>query len=608
MDTLDNMAWTGATGGAVERQGVFELGAMSEATWIRVQEQNEKDISVIIGNPPYNANQQNENDNNKNRQYPEIDRRISETYIAASTAQKTKQYDMYKRFIRWASDRLADDGVIGFVSNRAFLDARQDDGFRQVVAQEFNELWVVDLKGNARTSGERRRQEGGNVFDDKIRVGVAIYFLVRRKGSSGFRVFYDAVGDSVRAGEKVGYIKDRTLADLEFSEIKPDAKNNWLNQSDSDFEQLLPVADRQTKIAKTVADERAVFRLTALGVNTARDEWVYDFDVHSLRDKALFFADTYNAYLDANDFSYSTSIKWSEATRHHFQRRRRVIYSEANRLQSLHRPFVVKHYFADTVMNDRLTGNHYEMFGHNLRQPNQVINLCMNGRFFYSVAATRLTDWHFTGDTQCLPLYRYTPDGERISNITEWGLRQFRERYGDDAISAEDIFAYTYAVLHDPAYREKYAIDLLREFPRLPFYDDFPACADMGRQLLDLHIGFESVEPFGLVREDLGGDAKRVILRADKGKGAIVLDDKTTLTSVPPEAWEYRLGSRSALEWVLDQYKERKPRDPTIAAQFNTYRFADYKERVIDLLQRVCTVSVATMRIVDRMPREAGSR
>ena len=169
VDTLDNMDWqgAGASGGAVQRQAAFNLGGLSEENWIRVQEQNEQPISVIIGNPPYNANQQNENDNNKNREYPEIDRRISETYIAASTAQKTKQYDMYKRFIRWASDRLADDGIIGFVSNSAFLDARQDDGFRKVVAQEFNELWAVDLKGNARTSGERRRQEGGNVFDDQ---------------------------------------------------------------------------------------------------------------------------------------------------------------------------------------------------------------------------------------------------------------------------------------------------------------------------------------------------------------------------------------------------------------------------------------------------------
>ena len=189
------MDWqgAGATGGAVQRQGTFNLGGISTENWIRVQEQNEKTISVIIGNPPYNANQQNENDNNRNREYPEIDRRISDTYIAESTAQKTKQYDMYKRFIRWASDRLSDDGIIAFVSNRAFIDSKQDDGFRKVIADEFNELWMIDLKGNARTSGERRRREGGNIFDDKIRVGIAVYFLVRRRGEEGFRVFYTRI-------------------------------------------------------------------------------------------------------------------------------------------------------------------------------------------------------------------------------------------------------------------------------------------------------------------------------------------------------------------------------------------------------------------------------
>ena len=219
-----------------------------------------------------------------------------------------------------------------------------------------------------------------------------------------------------------------------------------------------------------------------------------------------------------------------------------------------------------------------------------------------------MTDWHFTGDTQCLPLYRYTAEGERVSNITEWGLRQFREHYGDDGITAEDIFAYTYAVLHDPEYREKYAVDLLREFPRLRFYEEFAPWARMGRELLDLHLGFESAEPYPLKRVEQSGPPGDAKLRADKERGAIVLDGKTTLTGVPPEAWEYRLGSRSALEWVLDQYKERKPKDPTIRERFNTYRFADYKERVIDLLQRVCTVSVETVRITDMIGENSANR
>ena len=189
VDTLDNMDWqgAGASGGAVTRQRAFNLGGLSEENWLRVQEQNEKPISVIIGNPPYNDSQSNWYELNPNRAYPEVDSRIRDTYIKEGTAQRTHQYDMYKRFLRWASDRLDDDGIIGFVSNSAFLDSRQDDGFRKVVAEEFNELWVIDLKGNARTSGERRRQEGGNIFDDKIRVGVAIYFLVRRKGADGFQ-------------------------------------------------------------------------------------------------------------------------------------------------------------------------------------------------------------------------------------------------------------------------------------------------------------------------------------------------------------------------------------------------------------------------------------
>ena len=615
VDTLDNMDWQqqGATGGAVTRQGAFNLGGVSEENWIRIQEQNEKRISVIIGNPPYNANQQNENDNNKNREYPEIDRRISQTYIAASTAQKTKQYDMYKRFIRWASDRLDDDGIIGFVSNSAFLNARQDDGFRKVVSEEFNELWAIDLKGNARMSGERRRREAGNVFDDKIRVGVAVYFLVRKKGVAGFRVFYNAVEDYARSPDKVAYLKDKGLTNFDFEQITPDSNNNWLNQSNSDFETLLPLANRETKLAKRVEDERAVFGLTALGVNTARDEWVYDFETKYLRARARFFAQEYNRLLDEGQEPLDPIIKWSRDLRNEFKRGRRIDYQADKIRKALYRPFLLKSHFADFTMNDVLTANHYEMFGKGLRSDNRVINICRNGRHFYGLAALYLTDWHFTGDTHCLPLYRYTADGERVCNITDWGIRQFNDHYrqewgdafeelaGPDGIAAEDIFAYTYAVLHNPVYRRDYRNDLLRDFPRLPFYHEFDVWKTIGQELLDLHINFETAEPYPLERVDLEGDPKRAILRADKAKGTIILDDKTTLTGVPPEAWEYQLGSRSALDWVLDQYKERKPRDSTIAEKFNTYKFADYKEQVIDLLRRVCTVSVKTVEIVGRM-------
>ncbi len=611
VDTLDNMDWQGATGGAVARQGSFNLGGLSAENWMRVQLQNEKTISVIIGNPPYNANQQSDNDNNRNRTYPDIDRRISETYIASSGAQKTKQYDMYKRFIRWASDRLADDGIIAFITNRAYLDKMQDDGFRKVTLDEFSDLYVLDLGGDV-----REHKDVGNVFG--IMTGVAIGFFVRQTASEVVgKIHYYAIDDTKSGTEKLAELQGLNTSSIDFVDIVPDHKNNWLNQSSSDFDKLMSLANRGSKLARTAAEGQAVFGFHSMGVSTNRDEWVYDFGVSNLRNKALFFSNTYNGFLDSNDKSYSPIIKWSRDLRNEFQRGRRVSYNDANRIETLYRPFVGKHHFADFVMNDVLTKNHNEMFGSDLKQPNKVLCFQATGarRPFSVLATNKIADLHlFFDGAQCLPLYRYTDDGERVSNITEWGIRRINEHYkkewGEDfkniypdGITAERIFACTYAVLHDPVYRHDYEIDLKREFPRLPLYHDFDIWAKMGQELLDLHIGFESAEPYPLERVDQSGDAKRVLLRPNKDQGSITLDDKTTLTGVPPDAWRYRLGSRSALEWVLDQYKEKKPRDPTIAEKFNTYRFADYKERVIDLLRRVCTVSVRTMEIVDGMAR-----
>ena len=605
VDTLDNMDWQGSTGGAVSRQSGFNLGGLSVDNWMRIQEQNEKTISVIIGNPPYNDSATLWGDDTDNRSYYEIDRRIKETYIKEGTAQKTHQYDMYKRFIRWASDRLTDDGVIAFVSNRAYLDARQDDGFRRLAAREFSDIYILDLgsdvRRNPKISGTKH-----NVFG--IQTGVAIAFLVRKKDRVGeCRIGYARRDDAETAVDKLAYLRSAMLDGIKFDSITPDKRNDWLNQSTSDFERLTPLAERKTNLVKTADSDQTVFGLFSNAIKSNRDDWVYDFDVSTLRAKVLFFADAYNELVDNKEEQHNPLIKWSSTLRDRFRRGERIVYNDGNRIQSLFRPFVVKHYFAETAMNDRLTTNHYEMFGMDLRQPNKAINLCVNGKDFYVLATDRVCDYHFTGDTQCLPLYRYTDDGERVCNITEWGLRRFREHYDGRGIgiTAERIFGYTYALLHDPAYREKYALDLLREFPRLPLYDQFELWADMGQELLDLHIGFERVEPYGLERRDADRKAGKARLRADKERGVIALDERTTLAGVPAEAWEYRLGSRSALEWVLDQYKEKKPRDPTIRERFNTYWFADHKEKVIDLLQRVCTVSVRTTEIVEKMERFA---
>ena len=261
VDTLDNMDWEGqgATSGGVTRQSAFNLGGLSTDNWIRVQSQNEKRISVIIGNPPYNANQQNENDNNKNREYPEIDRRIKDSYVEESTAQKTKQYDMYKRFIRWASDRLSNDGIIAFVSNRSYLDARQDDGFRKAAVNEFSDIYILDLASDVR----RNPKIAGtthNVFG--IQTGVAIGFFVREKSKLGAcDIHYASRRDEELAVDKLAYLRHAELTIRPWQISFPTKKKlNWglLDQTDNDFESQVPVATKQTKLAKSANEDRRV--------------------------------------------------------------------------------------------------------------------------------------------------------------------------------------------------------------------------------------------------------------------------------------------------------------------------------------------------------------
>ena len=593
VDTLDNLAFKG--------KGQADLiGSLSYENFTRVKRQNEKDISVIIGNPPYNANQQNENDNNKNREYKEIDARIKATYIRQSTAQKTKQYDMYKRFIRWASDRLDENGVLVFITNRSWLDARQDDGFRKTALKEFSDIYAIDLGGDI-----RKMPGAENVFG--IMTGVAIGLFVRRKNAKQCEIHYAKCGDYDTAQEKLAFLSATSFSEIEFEHIVPDKNENWLQQPDNDFDQLLCVANKQTKFAKQerTMDEDAVFKLFSMGVATNRDDWVYDLDKKNLRKKVRFFINTYNGFIGKKDESHNTVIKWSRDLRNQFKRNKSLVYEESYLSQSFYRPFVKKFHFVSFLMNDVLTKNHYQFYGRKLNKNNKII--CFSGvassQPFQVIAVQKLPNLDMLEKTQCLPLYRYDNRGNKQNNITMWGRRQFWNHYDNKEITVEDIFHYTYAVLHNPEYLKKYAINLKQEFPRLPFYPDFPKWVKWGSALMKLHTEFEKEKPYPLKRRDKNCAAGEAKLKADKAQGIIILDEQTRLTGIPTEAWEHKLGRRSALEWVLDQYKEKKPKDPTIREKFNTYKFADHKEEVIDLLGRVCAVSVRTMEIVGEMAK-----
>lgn len=627
VDTLDNLGWSRTK----ESKGALGdlFGAVSDENVQRIKRQNARKISVIIGNPPYNANQLNENQNNKNREYPAIDKRIKETYIDASTAQKTKLYDMYARFFRWASDRIEENGIIAFVSNSSFLDSRTYDGFRKVLANEFNDIWVLDLKGNARTSGERRRKEGGNVFHDQIRVGVAIYFCVKKQGAKGCRIRYEAVRDYAREEEKREFLQANMLARHHFEDITPDRHGSWINQLVNDFEASAPVADKGTKSVKIAAQEKAIFKEFSLGVATNRDEWLFDFTKKALTDKVEFFTGIYEEVrrrwaasttkVAINDF-VDRSIKWTSELESHADKGTKLVFNPERIRSGLFRPFVKMNFYYDY------------RFVHRIYQQDQIypikapfsdnVCICFSGvasnKPFQTLASQVVPSLDLLEKTQCLPRYRYLADDKKIDNITEWALEQFRSHYDKTeaaarSITKDAIFHYVYGILHDPIYREKYALNLRREFPRIPFYAEFWRWADWGQKLISLHTTYERVEPWPLRRVDVRDEKSRkaglnpkTLLRADRDAGNIELDSETQLTGIPPRAWNYKLGNLAALDWILDQYREKTAKDHTIREKFSTFRFSDHKENVIDLLKHVTRVSVETMEIVDAMRAASG--
>lgn len=626
VDTLDN------TGFGVSSAQHSLFGSVSAENLERVKRQNTRPLRVIIGNPPYRANQANENDNNKNREYKQIDRRIKETYVAASSAQKTKLYDMYSRFLRWATDRLKEEGIVAFVSNSSFIDAKNFDGFRKVVPTEFDHIYVIDMKGNANTSGDRRKREGGNVFNDQIKVGVAVYFLVKtakgKKKSQDSQIWYFSVPDFWKASDKLGFLATTKFEDVDFERIRPDDKHNWLGQAEHDWDDFIAIADKEEKTSGDLMTAQTVFWRYSLGTASNRDEWIYDLDEANLIRKIKYFISIYES--DRKKWSkLSTTvpiadfvdrqIKWTSELEEKMTKGLQLAYSQEGVRISSYRPFVNSY----TYFSKHIVHRIYQIdniFGVDKPYENKLIAISgpNSQKPFQVLATNQIPSLDYLEKTQCLPLYWYDSRDNRINNVPPRTLKAFQSHYADTSITREDIFHYVYAVLHHPAYREKYALNLKQEFPRIPFYPDFRQWAAWGQELMDLHIGFETAEPYPLERIENKAEftTPEALALAQKGKlkvvkdsgkkptGSIELDGLTTLTGVPPQAWEYRLGNRSALEWVLERHKETTPKDPTIREKFNTYRFADHKERVVDLLRRVTTVSVETVRILGEMPDE----
>jgi predicted helicase len=643
-----------------------EFGFMSAENTERVKRQKKAPIFVVISNPPYNAWQANENDNNKNRKYGEVDRWVADTYAADSKASnKNSLSDPYVKAIRWASERIGDEGVVAFVTNNGFIDGIACDGMRKHLAQGFDEIYTLDLTGNVRKN-PKLSGTTHNVFG--IQVGVSINFFVRKKGGQRpGRIFYARTDEFLRKEQKFHFLETHeNLSKIEWKQVKPDKGFNWLTEGMSeDFPSFLPLGSKG-------GDPETVFTLFSNGVKTNRDAWAINFRRDAVATNMQRMVDAYNETLlrwqartnkeiKADDFvNYEESrISWSRDLKLDLRRGNKAEFLETKIKPCLYRPFARAYLFFDRQMNEEI----YSLpkvfpFGSGDGQ-NVVIAAAGlgNRQAFGCLVSDRIPALDLAFEkAQCFPFYTYAEGGSgRQENITDWALEQFRRRYppapGAAPLTKWDIFYYVYAILHHPQYRERYAANLRRELPRIPFVaaevtrltskaakedgassrrllqdaEVFHAFAAAGKQLADLHIGYEQAKEYPFTRRE--NPSAQLNWRVEKMKlikvgtrstashspsdpkagaptepaptASIVYNDFLTLEGIPPETFEYRLGNRSALDWAIDQYQVSTDKRSGITNDPNR---PDDPQYIVRLIAQVITVSLETMKIVKSLP------
>jgi predicted helicase len=535
----------------------------------RVQREKEAAITVIIGNPPYNVGQKSENDNNKNRKYKVVDGRIHETYAKDSKASsKSKLNDAYVKFFRWAADRLnGRDGIVCFVSNNGFIDQTAFDGMRKHLLRDFDRIDHIDLHGNVRRN-PKLSGTTHNVFG--IQVGVGITLAIRKRGAAS-RLRYHRVPETWRKGQKLEFLTKR---EVPWHVLAPGPQHIWLEPSHADeYRTLLPMGD--------------MFDIRTLGLNTNRDEVVYDFDVVKLDNRIREFIAQYNGEVDRHKrdkkAAFSDSLKWSSRLKECLSRGQQAMFEESKIRIATYRPYCKRWVFFDGVLNQR-TFQWPRIKG-------SVICLTdvASEKPFMALMCDTIVDLHLVGagaGTKCFPL----------SHLNSPVLAQFRQYYSNDSITKDDLFHYIYAVLHHPEYRARYAANLKRELPRIPFAPGFTTFVTAGRELARLHVEYESLEPWPLqfVEDKHVPYSERVTkMKLSPDRQSLWINESLTLVGIPAEVFEYRLGARSALEWVIDQYQIKGESDPNRE---------DDPGYIVRLVGQVVRVSVATVEMVKSLP------
>ncbi len=587
-----------------------------------------QNIRVIIGNPPYSAGAKSENDNNQNLSHPKLERLVYEKYGKNSTSRNVGQTtrDTLIQSIRMASDVVKDKGVIGFVVNGGFIDSKSADGFRKCVAKEFSHLYVLNLRGNARTSGEVSKKEGGRIFDSGSRATIAVIFFVKDKSVPNNTIFYYEVGDYLKREAKLNLLAGfENLDFVPFEKITPNNKGDWINQRNDDFEKLIPLKrDPKLKIFNTIFD------LNSNGVVSGRDPWVYNFSPKILMQSVQNCIDTYNAdlkrfnerfreafkqrtkgvksgdlYKQLNDKEITTDktkIAWTDDLKNKFINNENLPESGMERIRlALYRPFNKQWLYWDKDWINRQ--REFSKIFPDKDAHNVVINTSsMASRNFSCLIANEITDFQTMANNQAYPLYYYDDLGNRHCAISGYALNLFRRHYKDNAIAEEEIFYYIYAIFHHKGYLEKYKNSLAKEAPRIALSDDFKELSILGKELAKLHLNYESGEMHTSVKHNLlenaGMEGYYDVEKMTKKGDCILYNQNIAITKIPQKAFEYVVNGKSAIDWVIERYQKTMDKDSLIENNPNHYAGGKY---VFELLCRVIKLSEKSVDLIEKI-------
>lgn len=559
----------------------------------RAECQQKLPIQVIIGNPPWSAGQRNEIEGNPNVEYPELKERIRETYTSYSTVtNKNRLYDTYKMAIRWATDRIQEPGVVAFVTNGSWIDGNAESGIRACLAQEFSSIHVLHLRGNARTSGERRRAEGGNVFGGGSRAPVAVMILVKNPNATheGCKIQYRDIGNYLTREQKLEALSEAVSIKnfTDWQTITPDRHYDWVDQRSDAFAKFYPIGSKEAKAGKM---DDTIFGLYSQGLETTRDAYIYNFSRGACAENAKLMVQDYlsalseleeNPELTIDEVAnrHNSNIKWNGELKNKLKQKRRTEFNENCIQKVLYRPFIAMNCYTDyTFIQMKFQ---MDQIFPDVSSENRVI--CVPGigskKAFSALVTNTMPDFHLNTFSQCFPRYRYpkpvntnqitTEEAPTcIDNISDTGWRAFREHYSDNTITKDDIFDYIYGILHAPSYSEQFAYDLSKMIPRIPFAPDFRAFADAGEALAALHLNYETCQQYPdlnvkPITPSLFWEEKpehfrldtRAMRFADKQeRTTLIINEHVCLSGIPEEAHRYVVNGRTPLEWFIDRYK-----------------------------------------------------